>query len=686
MIAPRHPAALLVIAACSLSPLCAAPATAERASGVFLSASRLSLSADGREALAEGGVRLVAPGLELRTERLALSLPDGALRLEAPFSLEAGDFGIRADSGVLLADGSALRLERPEILRRRPLPALALGGDELACDGGGCTLRRAHGTACPHEPAGYRVEADEVTLHPSGDIDLVRPALRLGGTTVARLPWLRLRPESEPGFLAPKIGYSREAGLIAGPAGHLPLGGGAHADGYVAGRTAEGFEDGTRLLAPGVDLNVEHVYSAPRGNEARGRLGLRAPLRGAAFAADADVVTGRRILDDLTFDPLERAVSHTASRVLLSLPAPRVLWESALAAFQGFTGRAAGARPGFDAAASIRGALVPLPNPARVWPGLDLRLERRGASDGALYDAYGAYAPPHTFLSVEPSLAAPFALGPLSLAVAAGSRHAAWLVDAESGAPASRHDVGAAAQIALPLVGHPGGREHVVTPRVAYRIAPLVSGGSPPWAFRSVDSAREGHAIEAGLGTALDPFAPVPLVDAGVAQRLFLPGLGSGGAAYLFAHAVVGARWLELRGELAWDQRLRSISAAAAGIGTADDRGDRISIGGRWYGRGDGPHLDGRWSGASPPWPRDEVRPAFGEDLLELAPEASAVLARMIALDAGARVGIFPRAGLNALWYGVALRAACGCAEIGVRAAHRLDTWVPDLLVTLVVK
>ena len=47
---------------------------------------------------------------------------------------------------------------------------------------------------------------------------------------------------------------------------------------------------------------------------------------------------------------------------------------------------------------------------------------------------------------------------------------------------------------------------------------------------------------------------------------------------------------------------------------------------------------------------------------------------------------MYPAAGLNALWYGLALRSACGCAELGVRAAHRLDTWIPDLMLTFVLK
>jgi hypothetical protein len=682
------PRAAAVFAAAILTLALEAQAESQPAANeIALSASRLSFTPNGEEVEAEGDVRIDADGLELRASRAAVDLRSGAIRLDAPFSLKRGGLELRAASGSFSDGGRALRLVKPEILRLAPPPPFALRGERLSCDGGTCSLLRGVGTACPHRPSGYALEADEIVFHPSGDIDLTRPVLRIGGAKVAALPWMRLRPPSEPGFLAPRLGYSQKAGLIAGPAGHVPLGSRAFADGYIAGRTADGFEDGTRLHAPGADLRIEHVFSAPDGNSGRARLALGVPLAGAALAVDADAVTERRVLADTIFDPLERAVSRTESRLLFSLPVGSVLWESALSADQPLAGARADGFPGFETRASIRGSLVALPSASHLWPALDLALDRRDASsDAVLYDARGAYALPHTRLSAEPSLRAPFRLGPLSGRLSAASRHAVWLVDEESAVPPSRHDVGAAAELSLPLIGSLAGLPHLVTPRVAYRVLPFSRGDSPPWAFDRLDRAREGHAVEAGMSTALDPFGASPIAELSLAQRVFLPGLGEGRAVYLFARAGAGAPWLRFSGEIAWDQREGAVSAAAAGLRTEDERGDAASIDARWYGRGDGPHLDGRWDDASSGWLGDGAwlgAPAQG---LELAEAASAVVARIAVLSAGARVAVFPRPGLDALWYGVAFRSECGCAELGLKAAHRLDTPVPDVMLTFVLK
>lgn len=649
-----------------------------------LEAERLSISADGREVTASGSVRLVTEGLELRGERLELSLPDGAIHSPAPFTLRLPDIYIAAASGELSRDGRSLRLERPTLTRAAPPPPFLLRGERIACDGGRCVLLGGVGTACPHVPAGYRLEARRLTLHPSGDVDLVSPTLVLGGVRAAWLPWLRLRPPEKAGFLAPRLGYSRDAGLIAGPAGHLPLGHGAHADGYVAGRTSQGLEDETRVLAEGVDLRVQHVFDAP-DNRARARLALRAPLAGATFAADADLVTDGVIIDELTFDPLERAMSRTESRVLVSLPSSVGTLESSFGADQPLAPGTRGGWPDVQTVAAVRGTLVAVPNRARLWPSLDLSLARRDVSRGSIsYDASGYPARPHTRLLARPSLTAPLHLGPVTLDARVGSRHATWLVDRETGGAPANHSAGGAARFGLPLVGRLAGRPHLIAPRVEYRAVPWAAGATPPWVFDAADRPRRAHAVELGVETALDPFAEVPVFYAEIAERVGLPGLGEAKSRRFLHGAVrIGAPVLELRGEIAWDQELLGVSAAAAGIGTRDGRGNGISVDARWYGEGAGPHTDGRWTADDVTSMGDSWWPAGPRNRLELAERGTAVVARVVALHCGARVEIAPRPGLNALWYGLGLRAPCGCAEIALQAAHRLDTPAPDVMLVV---
>ena len=649
-----------------------------------LEASRLTISQDGTEVTAEGEVRLMARGFELAGEQAVVSLPDGTIRLSAPFSLKLKEIALEAASGELSREGRSLHLTRPRAIRNAPPPPLEIRGERLDCDDGLCVLTRGSGTACPHRPAGYRLAARRITLYPSGDVDLTSPTLIVGDMKVAWMPWLRLRPPTKPGFLPPRIGYSRTAGFIAGPAGHLPLGDRAHLDGHVAGRTSQGFEDETHLIAPGVDLRVEHVLDAP-DNYGRARLELATPLSGATTTVDADLVTDRRIVDEMTFDPLDRAITHTSSRALVSMPSTYTLLESAFAADQPLGSTAQDRWPALQTVVAVRGSLLAVPNPSLLWPAVDVALERRDVSRGAIfYDALGAPAESHTRLMARPSVTAPLHLGPISLDLRAGSRHAVWLVDGETGAAPFSHAVGGSARLGLPLVGRLAGRPHLVAPRVEYRAVPWISGSAPRWVFDAAERPRRAHAVEAALETVLDPFTETPLLRAELAERIDLPGLGTDGTReYLYGNLRLGAPWLELRGEIAWDQEISVISAAAAGVGTRDGRGNGIAVDARWYGPGVGPHTDGRWTMGDVAWIGDDLWIVGPQERLEIAPQGTAVLARVVTLEGGARVEIVPSPGLNALWYGVGVRSSCGCAEIALRAAHRLDAVAPDVVLTL---
>jgi hypothetical protein len=649
-----------------------------------LEASRLILSPDGDAVTAEGEVRLATRGFELAGEQAVVSLPDGTIRLSAPFTLALPEIRLEAASGELSREGRSLHLTRPRAIRSAPPPAFEIQGERLDCDDGLCVLTQGSGTACPHTPAGYRLAARRITLHPSGDVDLTSPTLILGDTTVAWLPWLRLRPPTKPGFLPPRIGYTPSAGLIAGPAGHLPLGDRAHVDGHVAVRTAQGLEDVTHLLAPGVDLRVEHVLDAP-DNFGRARLGLETPLSGATAAVGADLVTDRRAIEETTFAPLDRAMTHTSSRALVSMPMTHVLLESSFAGDQTLRGVASDGWPALQTIAAVRGTLLAIPNRTRIWPAVDLALERRDASRRALfYDAVGGPAESHTRLTAQPSVSAPLRLGPITMDLRAGSRHAVWLVDGEDGNAPFSHSVGGSARLALPLVGRLAGRPHLIAPRVEYRAVPWISASLPQWVFDPVERPRRAHAVEAAVETVLDPFAEAPLLRAELAQRVGLPGLGADGPReYLYGKLRLDALWLELRGEIAWDQEVSAVSAAAAGVGARDGRGNGIAVDARWYGPGVGPHTDGRWTAGDGAWIGDAPWIAEPQERLEIAPEGTAVLARVVTLEGGARVEIAPRPGLNALWYGVGVRSSCGCAEIGLKAAHRLDTPVPDVMLTV---
>jgi hypothetical protein len=448
-------------------------------------------------------------------------------------------------------------------------------------------------------------------------------------------------------------------------------------------RTSQGFETSTTARTPTGHATVDQLFDARR-NHLRARFHLAPDLDGATLTVDGDIVDHRRIIDDLTFDPLERARTHTSSTALLTTRGSEwFVAESRLELVQAFDPSGQLTRDLHTPAIGIAAELLPVVEAGSLWPSLSLELVRRETGfDGPAPDASTGIAPQHTAIAASPSLAHARRFGPLAAELEVASLHQIWLPDRSDGPRAARHLVAASAELELPLIGRPGGLRHVIVPLARYRILPWSNGNGPSWVMDDLDRLRRSHGIEAGIGTTLGHAAWRDAFELEIFERIDLPGFaGDTGPAYLHLRTALGPRFLRLETEGSWDHREPLPSNATLVLSTADARGNRLESGAGWYGPGKGVHLDRGWS-APGPWIAGQW---LGEvdRTLELVEGATLSLTRRLRAKAGALVGIVPDARLHALWYGLELGAPCGCLVAGILASHRLGSWAPDVMATI---
>jgi len=654
------------------------PGAAPPPGEVGLRADVVRIDPDTSAVEAAGDVVVEIDDAVLRAEAVEFDPATGRLTFPGAFELTAGGRTIRGDGLVLDLFARTLEISGPRLLES----GLRVSGAAARCEAGACVVEDAGATPCPEDPPACGLNARRVTLHPSGDLDLEGPRLVLGETTVAGLPWLRLRPPGSSGLLPPRLGWSPTAGPIIGAAGQVALGDRGLAGGHFAARGISGYESASTFDFEAGELRLDHLFDTDGGHHGRLRFGLAPPLRGARLAVAGDLVTGGAIIDETTPDPAERAIGHTNTRLLLSSGGPEFAVETHAALLQWLDGpgeprRVLGPRTGIRLSLPLLAWELPL------WPGLELALHRMDSPSAPFApDAAGAPAPAHTRLEARPSVEFSRRLTLLEASLRAGTAHQVWLPDGPANESVQRHAAGISARLGLPFEGFFGGVRHGISPVIAYGLVAPLHGEAPTWIVDSRDLPAGGQGVDVALINDFgDPGRPA--FSVALRQRLHLPGFGAdAGPAWADLRAGGGPSWLRLDLDAALDQRLLRPSLLRASLSSRDGRGTGLTTAAAWYGPGLGPHLEpslavlgGAETGA---WPL-----ALPIEALELIEQASVALGRHVLIHGGVRVGVVPQPALHGLWYGLRLRSSCGCAAVGLAASHRPATPVPDVLLTL---
>ena len=647
-------------------------------------AERLTLDSDRDLIEAKGNVVLTSGALSIQARSLTLDLKRGFIDLNAPLIRQYRGLWIEGRRMTLQPPSYNFEIDSPRIAMTRTYGSsrVFVKGSKASCSEGRCVLLNAEGTACPHQPAGYHISAKQITVHPSGDIDLDRPVIYLGESPILAAPWLRIRPADKPGFLPPRVGWDRHGGLILGPGGYVPIGSNASAQGHFALRTSQGLETFSMLKTSDLELSIEHLFDAPE-NEARVRSHADPPLKGSNFVLDIDITTDRNVVDDLAKDPLERAVTHLSSRAMWSTIASGAVLESYVGLIQPLNDNEPFNRF-LTPRTSIALALPSVPLAYFFWPSIDLRLTRIEAFETDLArDASTSVAPSHIRLECSPKIDIPLTLGPFVVDSRIASRHQEWIPDGAGQRTRVVHLLAAEADLSLPLARDLLSLWHTVTPYVRYRAVPWFHGSSPQWIVDDFDRLEKGHGIESGFFTEIHGRGDMRVVHLAVAERVELAGLGQEtGPTYLAGSVGLGPPLARVVADGAWDHELRRPSTAGVTVSSHIEGHGSLEIEGRWIGPGRGPHLDYVWNTSSGPWIA-EPWPIQPKEALELTERFTARIAPRVEGRIGARIGVWPVQSLNALWYGVELSSKCRCFAAGIAASHRPSTSIPDVIATL---
>lgn len=625
--------------------------------------------------------RLDTPYFKGTSHAFALHLDQRSLELLSfHVTLYTADL-VLSGQRLLFNDSSGLLVMNRGELFLDDLSSVAIRFHRGECQGKHCRFTHVESALCPHQPSTLLLSAEDVTLHPSQDVDLRHVTLKIGAAELSAFPWLRLRPRDKPGFLAPNLGYSPTGGWLLGPAGYLPVSKNVYFEGRIIARTFQGFETHTDFHTPHTNISLDHLHNAPRNHA---RLGVRSALQldRAALNLDVDIVNkDRTIIDELARHPLDRALSHTSSRGLLALGLEHAVLETDFLFVQPLQ-TAIDSGPVLTPMFTVALQIPALPLNPYLLPALELGLTRYGIFGTPPYlDALNRVRTrSYTSVWFSPRVSATRRLALFELILSGAARYQTWLVDRTATDPPEVHGVAMAAGLRLPLFRAFRRLRHDIAPFLRYRLSHGTSSATSLPIMRRQDLVSTGHGIEVGLTTQLKS-AKASLASIDVYERIRLPGFNaSSRLAYIATRAKLGPPVLFLALDGAWDQRRDHLpSFMGATLTSQTDTAGKFSLGARWIGTGDGPHVSGPIDTTAPlrnlsTWPIDTV------STLETNADIHTRITQTINLLGGMRLGLWPKRRIHTIWYGIRLSTRCGCLSISILASHRLDTAIPDIM------
>ncbi len=618
---------------------------------------------------------------------MTLNLSNGDLELShARILMLDSSFIIESSRMTLSTRSHRMRLEDP-LITPSTASSFQIRGHNATCTDNVCTLHEAAGSGCPHEPAGYSILSRKVVVHKSGDVDLSKPILELHHQPILALPWIRLRPEGKPGFSFPRLGYDPEGGLIAGPAGTLPVHRNLVLSGHAAIRSNQGFETRSKLQSPHLDFQVDQLYAHP-DNHARLFAIAHPPLNKGNLALEVDLVTrDRTILDGMVETPTDRVTTHTSSRMLLSNQNRFLLFETGATMFQPFDAYGYLTQSVLTPTALITVDMPSAPVARFFWPSLSLQLKRQGlATKGIPLDAAYGPAHGHTRVMASPGVDTVFHAGPLQTSLRVATRHQVWLMDNQPGSQPATHSAAFHATLTLPLFRDFTTVRHIVNPYITYGLVPWLNGRSPNFVVDLYDSLRKGHGIEPGISTSLLGNKTSASLRIDIYERIELPGFSHpDGPQYLAVRGHVGSSFLQLSMDGAWDHRHTLPSFLGGTLAHYLGQTRILEFGARWLGPGNGPHREPSLNGGSSIWLQTPFATETSQQV-EAFGETRIPVSRRSTLIMGARAALWPELVLHMAWYGFELQSACGCLSLGIMGSHRPSTPIPDIITSFTIR
>jgi hypothetical protein len=650
-----------------------------------IEADRVSLAPGFKEALLSGRVRFYAERFSGQSDNAVLHLSSSTVLFNHVHLAFRGEDELLIEANRMFFDAEHKKMHFTNFHLRAPsIPTLDITGKSAACSMGTCILRQTESSFCPHADLGFHLNAKKLVIYPSGAADIEDIVVSVNDKPVTGLPWIHLRPRGRPGFLAPQIGYTDNAGLILGPRGLIPLDNDSFLEGGASVRSKQGFETESLLRAEDFDLKINQLFILPK-NLMRIRMNSKTSYNDFSIISRIDwLKSDRRMIDESAVNYLDRAITHTSSRIVLSRRTNLTIQEAAIDMIQSFgdEDECVKASP-LSPTVSLVLSLPTTPIGGHFFISADAAFVHRGGlgvdEESAVYNE----TPSHSRLHMETGLSHLRKAGPFSISLDLKMRGQQWVADDRKMESPNLLVFGGALSVSMPMFRDYKRIRHILSPMIRYRITPARWGRTPNYVADNYDLLRTGHGVEVGFATSIGS-RERQVLRLELFERIALSGFQSfqinGGPSYLAVRGAFGPSDFQASLDGAWDQQNHQISVIGFSLHRASSR-STIDVGFRRLAPGQGPHLDQPFSTNFLPWTASSLFDN-AEELLEVFQFGETPLSETLSLIAGARGEVHPNLALHALWYGLRLHSRCECISASIIGSHRVSNPVPDVFMT----
>ncbi len=545
---------------------------------------------------------------------------------------------------------------------------LRLSGEAANCNGVRCHLRQIALIPCPHDLSGISVVAETMRVQ-SDEMVLSSPRIRIGDTNVFGLPGLKLVSNRRSGLLAPDVGWSTVSGLRVGSGVYMPLAGERRLTARAAARLPTGMDSSLTVAGRRGWGELSQLRYHSRNMVAVQSRGTAYP-GGAVVAVDSHMVSDRKMIDLLLFDPRQRAVNGTNSRFRLGVTNDIGAFENQLRYSQPFVDDGRMMHVG---QLHLGADLYPT-NLSRVYvePSFSATLDR------FVFDWEDAITD-QTRLSLAPALKVPLTILYTLVTVELGALAERRQVD-ETGRGSSRLLPSMLVTASLPLMKSGRRTVHVMTPGIAFRMAPFQYGVRPSVILDAVDARTTGFQMDLslenrfGVHLGSPDFTLLPLLQW---RRVDDGSENEESSWYISLFGAVEKKWVSVLMGASSNVRTRKLNTAklTVDVGREDALGFAAAC---FYGaRGARPEVA---IGAAPInlWllKSDYVERAYSV----LMPQLHFAFSERIQLRVDAQFSLYPGIALSALIYELEFATSCRCLVASLRAAHRPNRYAPDVM------
>jgi hypothetical protein len=549
-----------------------------------------------------------------------------------------------------------------------PDGTLRLAGEAADCNGVRCHLRQITLIPCPHDLSGISVVAETMRVQ-RDEMVLSSPRIRFGDTNVFGLPWLKLVSNRHSGLLAPDVGWSTVSGLRVGSGVYMPISRERNLTARAAARFPTGMDSSLTVAGNRGWGELSQLRYDSRNMVAVQSRGTAYP-GAAVVAVDSHMVSDREIIDQLLSDPRQRAVNGTNSLFRLGVINDIGGVENQLRYSQPFVDDGRMVHVG---QLHLGADLYPTDLPGiYVEPSFSATLDRFVFDwDDAITD--------QTRLSLAPAFKVPLTILYTLVTVELGALAERRQVD-ETGRGNSRLLPSMLVTASLPLMKSGHRTVHMMTPAIAFRMAPYQYGVRPPVILDAADARTTGYQMDLSLenrfGADLGSpdFTLVPLLQW---RRVDDGGENEASIWYISLFGAIEKKWASVLMDASANVRTRKLNTAklTVDVGRDDAMGFAAAY---FYGaRGARPEVA---IGAAPIdlWPlkSDHMERAYSV----LMPQMHLSFSQRIQLRVDTQFNLYPGIALSALIYELEFATSCRCLVASLRAAHRPDRYAPDVM------